>query len=292
MIGIIYDVEHLLVKILVETAKEKGCDVRLIHWSELGFSSEQRSTLDDCKIVYLDRLGEESKSYGVQFELLSQHMCAPILVNTPSAYWRARNKALAAVVLSNAGVPIPRTKIIYDVSQLNSWPECEVIVAKRTLGYYSDDVVVIDTSMPPIDLLKSWIDRDGHFIIQPFIKNPEDYIWRVDFIGGKPFRASMRYPHKFGLDSSDYPICNGENGGRKLVIDPSSIEEKILVAASSAVSSLGLEIAGVDVLIGPHGEPYICEANPDLESDEDFVDPRTVEFTHGIIDYLLSRVDR
>ena len=190
--------------------------------------------------------------------------------------------------MARGGVPIPKTEIIYDLEQLQSWSECEALVAKRTLGYWSDDVLVFDKRHIPSATFDGWLKEDGHFVIQPFIRNPKSYIWRVDIVDGEIIRASMRYPHKFGLDSKEYPICNGHNGGRKVVVPPAEIDRDVAAAAKLAVSRLNLDVAGVDILIGESGAPYVCEANPDLEASEG--DPSTAAFTGAIARLLVDRM--
>ena len=72
MIGVVYDVEHRFLSALCEAISETGHEIKKIHWSELSFSTVDSSVLETCNVAYLDRLGEQNRSYATQFELLSK----------------------------------------------------------------------------------------------------------------------------------------------------------------------------------------------------------------------------
>lgn len=104
-IGIIYSDLHPLIIKAAEYIKKAGISAEMIHWQSITYNGTQ-SNIDNFSVIYLDRMGELTRSYATQIRALQLGCNVPV-VNHPESYWSARDKGLAAFSLRAAGILTP-----------------------------------------------------------------------------------------------------------------------------------------------------------------------------------------
>ena len=124
----------------------------------------------------------------------------------------------------------------------------------------SDLTVQAETNKAAESLINAFLNLEADFLVQEFIKEAGGYDIRCFVIGDKVFAAMKR-------QSADGDFrSNLHVGGRAETIKLRPEERAIAVKAAK---SLGLEVAGVDIVRSSHG-PLVLEVNssPGLEGIE------------------------
>lgn len=284
-IGIIYDTHHPLIEKVSEYLLESGNETTYIHYSTLSLNPLDKSLLDNFSAVYLDRMGETTRSYTTQLELLDclqrSSKKTPI-INAPKAYAIARNKAISSQIFVEKNISTPPTAIIYTLAQLDTLHQkmdTEFLIVKPFLGCCGEDIHIFPSKNS--DAKISYIlKRDGLAVVQPFMANPNRFIWRVDVVNRVVIVCNQRFSYNF---QDELPICNGTLGGEIKFWDPDQLPEDVKVAAIRAVDLLGLDVAGVDLLQSEDGSLYILEVNPEPD-----ITLNRFEFPLSIAKYLES----
>jgi gamma-F420-2:alpha-L-glutamate ligase len=174
------------------------------------------------------------------------------LINSVSSLEFSKDKLLTYQKLASEKLPIPKTllgvvPINYQV--LKTTFESYPIILKYCSGGQGRGVTMIHSE----DYLEDFIDmmdKTHPFVFQEFIKNSSGRDIRVIVVGGKVVSSMMRVATK-GFKS------NFHQGGTVRSVEIGEEVEALCVASTKA---LGLEIAGVDLLIGANGY-IICEIN-------------------------------
>ncbi|AUB62920.1 hypothetical protein CN917_12625 [Bacillus thuringiensis] len=283
-IAIIHEEIHPLLNKIYERLEDFGCEPHLVHWNTLGLEAGSLSyNLEKFDTVYLDRMGEIFPSYSTQLSLLqgiAEQLSNTRIVNNPKAYSIARNKALMAVKLATANLPIPLTKIAYTKNQIEDFCKQsghEFYIAKSFLGACAEDIFPFPNGKIPNEVI-NLLDRDGMVIVQEFIYNPNRFIWRIDIVDSQVIQCNQRFAYN---DDFETPLCNGTIGGDIIFWEPSNLPSDICNLAVKAVSELGLDIAGVDILVSDSGSLFIAEVNPEPDITLD-----RIGFPYAIADYL------
>lgn len=284
-IGIIFDERHELIEYVASRIESEGGDVRFIHYTDLVLRFDSSGLFDGLDILYLDRMGERTQGYATQLMLLANiesGQCPIPIVNEPSAYLIARNKALMYQALWEKNIPIPETAIVYSWEHIDSFLDthsCRAVVVKSLLGYSAEEVFVY----PDAGNRKGINDiliRDGMVVVQKYVVRENKYIWRVDIVDGIAVTGSRDYACD---DQEALPLCNYAQGGESDDVLVCDIPPDIVRCSIDAVKALSLVVAGVDVIVDDNGEIYIIEVNP--EPNVLFEDA----FTKAIANYLLAQ---
>ncbi len=124
------------------------------------------------------------------------------------------------------------------------------VVIKECYGSYGQQVYLADT----LEDAKMIISNLGHseFIMQRFVSHSRGRDVRINVVGGKAVVSMLRYSVNGDFRS------NISSGGFMEAYEP---DENMKNMALCATNALGLDFAGVDVMFGEDGEPYICEVN-------------------------------
>ncbi|UGV39989.1 RimK family alpha-L-glutamate ligase [Methanococcoides orientis] len=173
-----------------------------------------------------------------------------LVVNSPSAIQNAANKYYASCLLSNKGLPIPRTKVVQDTeSAMEVLEEMKDAVIKPVFGYKGMGIHRIKNGMDiptngtkqkklvpeQIDQL---LEQRGMLYIQEFIENPGRDI-RAFVVNGKLIGAIYRTAPKGSW------INNLSQGGSVSQCKLSTEQEEICIKAAGAI---GAFFAGVDLV--------------------------------------------
>ena len=182
------------------------------------------------------------------------------VINKEEAVMNAKNKVRNLQVLCEHNIPVPKTYVINNASDLDSalrdmgkFP----LILKSPSGSQGKGVAIIESKRG----LKSIIDMfdpNNPLIIQKYVKESKGKDVRVFVVGNRIVGAMERVTTCRGEFRSNFHL-----GGKVLVTDLSDDEKTLAVAAAKACS---LDVAGVDILRTKEGPKVIeVNANPGLE---------------------------
>jgi glutathione synthase/RimK-type ligase-like ATP-grasp enzyme len=264
-IGIIHDDMHPLLEKIAQRITVQGSTVRFLHYTALSFGFTVPDCFKNLDSIYLDRMGELTRSYSTQLALLPslQKLSGNIaIINDPAHYAVARNKALTAQVLKAHGVSAPDTATVYSVTQIEDLAAVQQhrkFVVKSILGCCAEDVYLYpdELNRAPIGAM---LARDGMAVMQTFIERNNRFIWRVDVVDGKVVVCNQRFAYN---SNNELPLCNGTRGGNIVFLHPGDLPEHIYKLAVETVQTLGLVVAGVDLVEADDGKCFVIEVNPE-----------------------------
>ncbi|MFT6849674.1 MAG: ribosomal protein S6--L-glutamate ligase [Sphingobacteriales bacterium] len=218
------------------------------------------------KLDYFDavipRIGASVTFYGTavvrQFEMMKVFSAVE-----SQAIVRSRDKLRSLQILSRAGIAIPRTAFTDSskskgkaLEHIGSAP----VVIKLLEGTQGLGVVLAETDKAAKSVVEAFEGLQARIIIQEFIKESKAADIRVFIVEGEVVGAMKRQGKEGEFRS------NLHRGGSAELIKLSRTEKS---AALKAAKSMGLSIAGVDLLQSNRG-PLILEVNssPGLEGIE------------------------
>lgn len=262
-----------------------GVEMTVLKCSDISLSITSGTISSDLKkysfAIYLDK--DESMAMAVEKEIP--------LFNSAASLIQCNDKFKTFLALSGSGIKTPKTipsRLCFrteemDFSQLKAFDEKIIeelylpLVVKECYGSLGLQVYLIHNEE---ELLK----KEQELILKPHIY--QEYIpssfgrdFRIFTINGKAVACMER------VNESDFRSNIALGGRGKKVIPPDSFIE----AAEKASKLLGLDYAGVDLLIGPQGEPILTEVNSNpffggIESVSH------VDVTRLLADHILSKL--
>ena len=184
------------------------------------------------------------------------------LLNSLAAQEDATNKLVTYRKLAQAGLPIPKTMVLY--------PELDMNQVKQLIGFpcivkpmdslKGQGVMLVDTEQQ----LRQLLDFTNHFmeprqtlLIQEFIASSQGKDLRVMVLGGRVLGAMLRQGAPGAV------VSNFATGAQVQQVAVTSDIEKLAVAVTT---EMGLAYAGIDLLFSDSGF-VVCEvnANPGFE---------------------------
>ena len=256
-------------KRLVEAGEKKGHEMLIIDHSKCNLVIEKKKPTIIYKgkeITGIDgvipRIGASITFYGTavvrQFEMMK------VFTATESqALVRSRDKLRSLQILSRAGLGLPKTvfsNYSKNVSEVVEAVGGAPLVIKLLEGTQGLGVVLADNKNSAESILEAFNGLQARVIVQEFIKEAKGADIRVFIVDGIVVGAMKRQGKEGEFRS------NLHRGGSANVIELTDEEEN---AAIKAAKSMGLGIAGVDLLQSARG-PLILEVNssPGLEGIE------------------------
>ena len=252
-------------KRLYEEAEKTGWDVKILDPLSLtivvdsdGGKIFNRGWPVECEAV-IPRIGYSITRRGVaivrQFEREGT-----VVLNKSAGIIQSRDKLLACQLMSDSNIPVPIT------AHVGSWKDTARAVSrvggtpcviKSTEGTHGYGVFLAKSDQQARQLVYQMLERNMRPLVQEYIKESHGQDVRVLVVGGKVV-ASM----KRSANGSEFR-SNFHLGGSVQKIDINEEQKKI------AASAMGLDLAGVDMLISSRG-PLILEVNssPGLEGIE------------------------
>ncbi len=223
------------------------------------------------------RIGASVTFYGTavvrQFEMMG------VFSTTYSqSIVRSRDKLRSLQILSGAGLPMPKTAFTnYSKEEKNIVDKVggSPLIIKLLEGTQGLGVVLAETRKAAVSVIEAFHGLKARIIVQEFIKEAKASDIRIFVVDGKVVGA-MKRSGKEGEFRS-----NLHRGGKAEVIKLSRAERSVAVKAAS---SMGLSVAGVDLLQSARG-PLILEVNssPGLEGIEKATG---VDIADKIVDYI------
>ena len=253
---------------LKEAAVARGHDVKVVDFLRctMGVKAKRPTVLYRGKSLELDavipRIGASVTFYGTavvrQFEMMHVYTAAE-----SQAIVRSRDKLRALQLLSREGLGLPvsafarSVKDTHDVIDLVGGAP---LIVKLLEGTQGRGVVLAETRKAAESVIDAFRQLDANILVQEFIKEAGGSDVRAIVVGDRVVASMIRKaaPGEFR--------SNLHRGGTAEATELSKKERRTAVQAAK---TLGLEIAGVDMLRSSRG-PLIMEVNssPGLEGIE------------------------
>ena len=254
---------------LVEAGRERGHEVRVIDTLRcyMNMATAKPSIhykgreLDHFDAV-IPRIGASISFYGAavvrQFEMMGTFS-----VNESVAITRSRDKLRSLQLLARKGIGMPVTGFAHspdDIPDLIEMVGGAPLVIKLLEGTQGIGVVLAETRKAASSVIEAFMGMNVNIMVQEFIKEAGGADIRCFVVGDKVVAAMKRQgaPGEFR--------SNLHRGGTATLERITPAERR---AAIGAAKSMGLNVAGVDILRSNHG-PLIMEVNssPGLEGIE------------------------
>ncbi|MBJ3816352.1 30S ribosomal protein S6--L-glutamate ligase [Shimwellia pseudoproteus] len=210
----------------------------------------------------IPRIGSAITFYGTavlrQFELSGSYP-----LNESVAISRARDKLRSLQLLASKGVPLPITGMAHspdDTSDLIRMVGGAPLVVKLVEGTQGIGVVLTETTQAAESVIDAFRGLNAHILVQEYIAESGGKDVRCLVVGDQVVAAIERQAKAGDFRS------NLHRGGRARMVEISDQERALAITAAQ---TLGLEVAGVDILRANRG-PLVMEVNasPGLEGIE------------------------
>lgn len=275
---------------LVETALARGHNVKVMNHTKC-YVVMETNNLDvyygDHVISEVDaiipRIGASVTFYGSS--IIRQFEMKKVFTTLSSlALVRSRDKLRALQILASKGVPIPRTafaKYPSDIDHLIKQVGGPPLIVKLLEGTQGLGVVLAETKKAAKSVIEAFYGLEANILVQEFIAEAAGKDVRAIVVDGKVIAAYRRVGKEGDFRS------NLHRGGTGEPIKLTKEEKEI---AARAAKSLGLDIAGVDMLQSNRG-PLVMEVNssPGLEGVERYSGK---DVATAIIKFIEKQVNR
>ncbi|KEA52449.1 MULTISPECIES: 30S ribosomal protein S6--L-glutamate ligase [Mangrovibacter] len=210
----------------------------------------------------IPRIGSAITFYGTavlrQFEMLGSYP-----LNESVAITRARDKLRSMQLLARQGIDLPMTGIAHspdDTHDLIEMVGGAPLVVKLVEGTQGIGVVLAETRQAAESVIDAFRGLNAHILVQEFIKEAQGRDIRCLVVGGRVVAAIERQAKDGDFRS------NLHRGGKAVVASITPQEREVAIRAAS---TMGLDVAGVDILRATRG-PLVMEVNasPGLEGIE------------------------
>ncbi|RKQ39649.1 30S ribosomal protein S6--L-glutamate ligase [Enterobacter sp. R1(2018)] len=210
----------------------------------------------------IPRIGSAITFYGTavlrQFEMLGSYP-----LNESVAITRARDKLRSLQLLARQGIDLPVTGFAHspdDTSDLIDMVGGAPLVVKLVEGTQGIGVVLAETRQAAESVIDAFRGLNAHILVQEYIKEAKGADIRCLVVGNEVVAAIERQAKPGDFRS------NLHRGGQANQVTISEREREI---ALQAATTLGLDVAGVDILRASRG-PLVMEVNasPGLEGIE------------------------
>jgi ribosomal protein S6--L-glutamate ligase len=254
---------------LVEAAQARGHTVDVIDPLRCYMNINARESSIHMKgkdLPYYDavipRIGASITFFGTavlrQFEMIGSYP-----VNESVAISRSRDKLRSLQLLSRKNIGLPTTGFAsqpQDIPDLIDMVGGAPLVIKLLEGTQGIGVVLAETRQAAESVIEAFMGLESHIMVQEYIKEAGGADIRCLVIGDKVI-AAMKRQAKAGEFRS-----NLHRGGTASLVKLTAAER---ATAVKAAKTMGLNVAGVDILRSNHG-PLVMEVNssPGLEGIE------------------------
>lgn len=272
---------------LKEAGQQRGHDVQIIDYLRCYMNIAahkpmvmyQGKPLEHFQAV-IPRIGASRTFYGTavvrQFEMMGVFPA-----NESQAITRSRDKLRCLQLLSRQGIGLPVTGFANstkDIDGLISIVGGAPLVIKLLQGTQGIGVILAENVKAAEAVIEAFRELDADILVQEFIKEAQGMDIRCFVVGGRVIAAMQRKAPAGEFRSN---LHRGGTAG-KVKLTP---EERS--TALRAAKSMGLNVAGVDILRSNHG-PLVMEVNssPGLEGIEKATG---IDVAGKIIEFLEKR---
>lgn len=167
---------------------------------------------------------------------------------------RTVDKGLTSFLLSNSGIPTPRSFVLESPGAARALAEREFrakrkLVLKPLFGSQGNGVVKVDS----LDEFDRLAPSNGVYYLQQYIDAGEGDFrdWRVFVVGGRAIAAMQRRSSHWVTNRAQGAICEAA----------SIHDDRLAELAEAAAAALDVDYAGVDLLRDRAGRWYVGEVN-------------------------------
>lgn len=212
--------------------------------------------------LVIPRIGSSATAYGTTVLSHFQEMGVPVLNNVNSIL-NSRDKFRCLQLLAAADIPIPVTYFSNDLHHAEKLVERKLgypFIIKLLEGTQGEGVHLIKNELEAHEIFNRYGSSKKKILLQKFIAEFSGRDVRAFVVGDKVVAAMMRIAAQGDFRSNIHRGGRGE----KIVL---SEEEREM--AIRAVKTLGLKVAGVDILRSKSGAMIIeVNSSPGLEGIE------------------------
>ncbi|MEX0646603.1 MAG: 30S ribosomal protein S6--L-glutamate ligase [Balneolaceae bacterium] len=275
-------------KRLIETIENKGHEALILDHLKCDIVIEQDNPCiyyKGSKIEHVDavipRIGASVTFYGAAVVRQFEMMNIPTAVES-QALVRSRDKLRSLQILARSDVGMPKTVFTNyskEVKKIIDSVGGAPLIVKLLEGTQGYGVVLAPTRKAAESIIEAFHSMKARVIVQEFIEEAKGADIRAFVIGNKVVGAMKRQGKEGEFRS------NLHQGGTGTLIKLSKKERGV---ALTAAKSMGLSIAGVDMLQSSRG-PLVLEVNssPGLEGIEKATNR---DIASEIIDFIVKRV--
>jgi len=245
---------------LIEAATEQGHRISLIHPYRVWPCLEDGNPylVDPLNIQPVDVvLPRQGSTVGDSCLVLIRHfslMGIPV-VNDLNSIRLAKNKFLTLMALSEAGITVPDTAFVNSIQgfhdalgRLGGLP----VVIKQSSNRQGEGVALIETEGNVHTIVHDYLDEREGLLVQRFIHPKGRQDIRVLVVGERVAGALELWPREGDFRANIH--LSGKSQSKDL---PHELEE----IAIKATEAIGLDIAGVDLILDQDGKINVIEVN-------------------------------
>lgn len=245
---------------LVEEAKLRGHNVRVINYAKCFVTLEQNSPIVNYGgeiITDIDaivpRISASLTKYGSS--IVRQFEMQNVFTTTSSiAIVRARDKLRSMQLLAKSGVGIPKTVFARETADYEGVLEQvggAPVIIKVARGTHGKGVVLAETRKAALAVMQAFNVENVNFLVQEYIEESKGMDIRAFVVNGKIVASMLR------KSVDDDFRSNLHQGGEGSIVKLTDVERR---TAQKAAKSMGLSVAGVDLLRSDRG-PLVLEVN-------------------------------
>lgn len=277
-------------KRLVEAAIERGHQVQVIdpltcyiNVNRIKSSIHHKGEALEGFDAVIPRIGASITFYGTavlrQFEMMGIYS-----LNESVAISRARDKLRSLQLLARQGIGLPVTGFADkpgDIPDLIEMVGGAPLVIKLLEGTQGIGVVLAETRTAAESVIEAFMGLNANILVQEYIREANGADIRCFVIGNKVV-AAMKRQAKAGEFRS-----NLHRGGTASSVRLSKDERSTAIRAAK---TMGLNVAGVDLLRSNHG-PVVMEVNssPGLEGIEAATDKNIADLTMAFLEQKVAQ---
>ncbi len=237
--------------------------------------------LNDVDAV-IPRIGATHTFYGTavvrQFEMMGI-----FTANESQAITRSRDKLRCLQLLSRDGIGLPVTGCAHSTKDIDGVIDIvggAPLVVKIVEGTQGVGVILAETRKAAEAVIEAFRGVEANILVQEFIHEAAGSDLRCIVVGGKVVAAMLRTARPGEFRS------NLHRGGTAVGI---KITPEERTTAVRAAKSMGLRVAGVDILRSRHG-PVVMEVNssPGLEGIEKATE---IDVASKVIEFIEKHVE-
>jgi len=176
-------------------------------------------------------------------------------VNDLDSIRLTKNKFLTLQTLAKAQIPVLHTVFVNSakgfheaLTRLGGYP----VVVKQVSGRQGEGVILVEKKCNEQTVTREHLDKRKGLLVQRFIPPAGRQDIRVLVIGGKMVGAMELHPKK-GDFRANYHLSKESR--------PRDLTPELTRIALKAASAVGLEIAGVDLIVDKNGRVSVIEVN-------------------------------
>lgn len=210
----------------------------------------------------IPRIGASNTYYGTAV-LRHMETMGMYTLNESIAISRSRDKFRSLQLLARKGIPMPLTSFAQspdDTEDLILMVGGAPLVIKLLEGTQGKGVILADSHQSAVSIINAFKEMHANILVQEFIEESRGTDIRCFVIGDKVVAAVKRQAKEGEFRA------NVHQGGTAQKVKLSPQERSIAI---SAAKTMGLRVAGVDLIRSNHG-PLVLEINssPGLEGIE------------------------